>query len=224
MKVGSLFSGVGGLDLAVEAAFDATTAWHVEVDAAPSKVLATHWPGIPNLGDVTAVDWATIEPVDIIAGGSPCFPSGTLIDTRDGYRPIEDIRLGDEVLTHQGRYMPVVQLMTREADDTLAVKVMGVPEFVTTTEHPFYVRTKGRVWNNDRRSYDRIWTEPAWVSAGQLTKDHFVGFQLDDRDDSVAELGVDLAHLIGRWLGDGWTRTAKRAKRSTGRPGWTSPP
>lgn len=54
MRVGSLFSGVGGLDLAVEAAFDATAAWHVEFDAAPSKVLA-------------AVDWAAVEPVDIIA-------------------------------------------------------------------------------------------------------------------------------------------------------------
>lgn len=72
MRIGSLFSGVGGLDLAVEAAFDATTAWHVEFDSAPSKVLAARWPGVPNLGDVTAVDWSAVEPVDIIAGGSPC--------------------------------------------------------------------------------------------------------------------------------------------------------
>lgn len=217
LTIGSLFTGYGGLDLAVEAVLDARTVWVSEIDPAASRILAKRFPDAPNLGDLTAIDWDTVPRVDVITGGSPCFPSGTLIDTRDGYRPIEDIRLGDEVLTHRGRYMPVVQLMTREADDTLAVKVMGVPEFVTTTEHPFYVRTKGRVWNNDRRSYDRIWTEPDWVSAGQLTKDHFVGFQLDDRDDSVAELGVDLALLIGRWLGDGWTRTAKRGSRVNSR-------
>ena len=72
LRIGSLFSGIGGLDLAVEAAFGATTAWHVEYEAAPSKVLAHRWPGVPNFGDVTTVDWSQVEPVDIIAGGSPC--------------------------------------------------------------------------------------------------------------------------------------------------------
>lgn len=72
LRIGSLFSGVGGLDLAVEAFFDAETAWHCEYDANPSKVLAARWPGVPNLGDITAVDWSTVEPVDIVCGGSPC--------------------------------------------------------------------------------------------------------------------------------------------------------
>lgn len=57
LRVGSLFSGVGGLDLAVEAFFGAETAWHCEFDPEPSKVLAARWPGVPNLGDVTAVKW-----------------------------------------------------------------------------------------------------------------------------------------------------------------------
>lgn len=72
LRIGSLFSGYGGLDLAVEEFFGASTAWHCEFDKAPSKVLEYHWPGVPNIGDITAVDWATVEPVDIITGGSPC--------------------------------------------------------------------------------------------------------------------------------------------------------
>ena len=52
--------------------FDARTVWQAEWEDAPSKVLARHWPGVPNLRDVTTVDWASVEPVDIIAGGSPC--------------------------------------------------------------------------------------------------------------------------------------------------------
>ena len=72
LTYGSLFSGVGGLDLAVEEVFGATAAWHCEVDTNASKVLATHWPGVPNLGDITAVDWSTVPPVDIICGGFPC--------------------------------------------------------------------------------------------------------------------------------------------------------
>lgn len=72
LRIGSLFSGIGGLDLAVEEHFQARTVWHCEYDEKPSKVLALRWPGVPNLGDITTVDWSTVEPVDIICGGSPC--------------------------------------------------------------------------------------------------------------------------------------------------------
>lgn len=73
-RIGSLFSGGGGLDLAVEAVFGGATVWHAEVDPAASRVLAARWPGVPNLGDVTAVDWSSVEPVDVICGGYPCQP------------------------------------------------------------------------------------------------------------------------------------------------------
>ncbi len=55
MRIGSLFSGYGGLDLAVAAHYGATVAWHVECDKWPSAILAHHYPDIPNLGDITAV-------------------------------------------------------------------------------------------------------------------------------------------------------------------------
>lgn len=72
LTIGSLFSGYGGLDLAVEAVTGATTAWHCEWDEAPSKILAHHWPDVPNFRDVTQINWAQVEPVDILTGGSPC--------------------------------------------------------------------------------------------------------------------------------------------------------
>jgi DNA (cytosine-5)-methyltransferase 1 len=71
-RIGSLFSGYGGLDMGVMAAIGGSVAWHVEFDKAPSKILAHHWPDVPNYGDVTAVDWSQVEPVDVITGGSPC--------------------------------------------------------------------------------------------------------------------------------------------------------
>ena len=219
LSYGALFAGYGGLELGAQQALGGRTLWHAEIEDAPSRILAHHWPDVPNLGDVTTVDWTGVPHVDVITGGSPCFPAGTLIDTTDGYRSIETIRLGDLVRTHRERYMPVVQLMRREAADTVAVKIMGAPEFVTTVEHPFYVRTKGRGWNNTRRQYDRTWSAPGWVEAGFLTKDHFVGFQIDQRDESVAALGEPLAYLIGRWLGDGWIRNAKRSSAIVGRRG-----
>ena len=72
LRIGSLFSGYGGLDLAVQSVYDAEHAWFCEFDPAPSKILAHHWPDVPNLKDVTAVDWATVEPIDILTGGFPC--------------------------------------------------------------------------------------------------------------------------------------------------------
>lgn len=70
--IGSLFSGYGGLDTAAESAFNARTIWVSDIDPGARKILAHRYPGIPNLGDVTQIDWATVPPVDIITGGSPC--------------------------------------------------------------------------------------------------------------------------------------------------------
>lgn len=70
MKVGSLFSGYGGLDMAV----GGDLAWYAEIEPAACKVMEAHHPGVPNLGDVTQVDWSAVEPVDVITGGYPCQP------------------------------------------------------------------------------------------------------------------------------------------------------
>lgn len=72
LRIGSLFSGFGGLDNAVTSVLDAEVAWVCDNDPAASKVLAARYPGIPNLGDITTIDWDTVGPVDIICGGSPC--------------------------------------------------------------------------------------------------------------------------------------------------------
>ena len=74
MRLGSLFSGAGGLDCAVEQVFGAETVWHCEIDPAASKVLAHRWPGVPNYSDITATNWNIVEPVDILCGGWPCQP------------------------------------------------------------------------------------------------------------------------------------------------------
>ena len=72
LKIGSLFSGYGGLDLAVSKLTGAEVAWHCEWEAAPSAILEKNFPGVPNFHDVSKVDWANVEPVDILTGGFPC--------------------------------------------------------------------------------------------------------------------------------------------------------
>ena len=73
MKIGSLFSGYGGLDLAVMQLFpEAELAWHCEWDDAPARILATHWPNVPNYRDVSKVDFTKVPAIDILTGGFPC--------------------------------------------------------------------------------------------------------------------------------------------------------
>lgn len=85
--LGSLFSGYGGLDMAVYTVFgNVETRWVSDIDNGSCKVLAHRFPDIPNLGDVTTVNWAGVEPVDIIAGGSPCQDLSTA-GRRAGMRP-----------------------------------------------------------------------------------------------------------------------------------------
>lgn len=72
MRIGSLFSGYGGLDMGVQAVIGGDVAWHVEFDPAPSRILAHHYPDVPNYGDIRNVDWSQVPPVDVLTGGFPC--------------------------------------------------------------------------------------------------------------------------------------------------------
>ena len=76
LTVGSLFSGIGGFDLGLERA-GMKVIWQSEIDEFASKVLKKHWPDVPNLGDITKVDWTNIERPDVICGGYPCQPFST---------------------------------------------------------------------------------------------------------------------------------------------------
>lgn len=71
--VGSLCTGYGGLDHATLAAFGGgQVAWAADPDPHVTTLLEKRLPGVPNLGDIRAVDWSTVRPVDVLTAGFPC--------------------------------------------------------------------------------------------------------------------------------------------------------
>lgn len=75
IRIGSLCSGYGGLELAVAAALAplrVSTAWHAETDADASAVLKWRFPDVPNLGDLKTLPDRDPSAVDLLAMGVPC--------------------------------------------------------------------------------------------------------------------------------------------------------
>lgn len=72
LRLGSLCTGYGGLDAAVGQVLDVETVWHTDPDPGAAAILVHHWPAVPNLGDITTTDWASVPPVDVLTAGFPC--------------------------------------------------------------------------------------------------------------------------------------------------------
>ena len=103
-----------------------------------SEVLKHHYPNVPNLGDMTKLkdnEFYNDSKFDLLVGGTPCFTGETLITTRRGLVKIKDILIGDEVLTHLGRWRKVTDWGTKKSS-IREFKVSGHSTIFTTDDHP----------------------------------------------------------------------------------------
>lgn len=89
--------------------------------------------------DVRRVCADDIPKADCWCFGFPCFAKGTYILTEKGYIPIEDVSVGDKVLTHKGRWRKVTATMHRDGARLWDVNGFGILPTRTTAEHPYYV-------------------------------------------------------------------------------------
>ena len=71
MTMGSLFDGIGGFPLAA-VHNGIAPAWASEIEAFPMEVTKVRFPAMLHVGDITKLDGATLPPVEVICGGSPC--------------------------------------------------------------------------------------------------------------------------------------------------------
>ena len=218
MKILSLFDGMSCGMLAMIAAGVKVEQYDAyEIDKYAVTASKHNFPQIEQHGDVFAADFTAYSGYDFLIGGSPCFTEGHLVLTDAGYKDIAEIKVGDKVLTHKGRYKRVIRANTRQAE-TVNVKILGYPVFTTTAEHPFYTLTRRKKTYAEYRVSPGSWRNfsdrPAWTAAKDLSVDHFCGQHIM-RSSGINEHGIDveLAYILGRYVADGHLRKSKREGR-----------
>ena len=151
-----------------------------------------------------------------------CFPAGTLVLTREGYRPIEEIEAGDEVLTHELRWRRVTATMSTFRP-LVSLRGHGHPGLLVSPEHPFYARMRSDHWSNERRRSERYLAPATWQPAAGLDRGWYWATPTEFPDAEAPPIpeyrGRSTAitpavmWLVGRYVADGWTRlTATRAE------------
>ena len=134
-----------------------------EIDPAAIKAHNALFPQYEerNYGDISKIDWSQVPDFDLFTYSSPCFVAGTLIKTKEGFKNIEDISVGDYVLTHTNTYKKVIETYVKEYyDDLYEIKLYGLDKpVVCTKNHPFYTYRDGEfkwIMAEDLNSLDFI--------------------------------------------------------------------
>ena len=181
MNVLSLFDGISCGRVALERAGITVDKYYAsEIDKGAIAISNKNYPDTIRLGSVeTHKSWGIdLSKIDLLIGGSPCFKEGALITTDKGYKNIEDIRIGDMVLTHKNRFRKVIKLMVSISSNLYELNICGSPKTEVTGNHPYYVRRMSCVWDSDLRTNRRVFSEPDWKTVSELTKDDYIGFPI----------------------------------------------
>lgn len=202
----SLFDGMSCGQQALERAGIKVDKYYAsEIDKYAIQVTQHNYPNTIQLGSVTEVNVADLEPIDLLIGGSPCFGAGTKVLTDEGYKDIETLKVGDEVLTHNNRYRKVLSIGGKIAE-TYNLKIHGAVDTVVTANHPYYARKKESIWLNDLRTRRVILGEKEWVSADKLSGKYRVAHINCNIEENPLGITTDEAYIIGRYIADGHTR------------------
>lgn len=116
IKLGSLFDGSGGFPLAA-CLCGITPVWASEIEPYPIAVTRSRFPKMEHLGDISAINGAKIEPVDIITFGSPCQDL-SVAGKRAGLKHEAN---GDEETTRSGLFMEAIRIITEMREATNGV-------------------------------------------------------------------------------------------------------
>lgn len=163
-----------------------------------------------------------------------CFPAGTLIRTATGHKPIEEISLGELVVSHTGRLREVLQLMRRQAPGLTQLVASGLPSISATENHPFFVvrkeqaRTCKGTANGERARHSfEVGSSvckrcgkvpeitPEWVTAESIRPGDYLAVPVT-KGDSSHTISPAQARLLGYYLGDGYIIQQRTGKKKDG--------
>ncbi|WAE77301.1 DNA cytosine methyltransferase [Escherichia phage ph0011] len=206
IRVLSLFNGMSvGYMALKDAGIPVEKYYSSEIDKFAIAESQANFPDIIQLGDVTKwrewdIEW---DKIDLLMGGFPCFPAGTMIMTNKGHKDIKDIKIGDMVLTHTGQYQKVLSTGVKKAP-TRIITGQGHLPIECTDNHPFWSRERlANKWNNQRRRYDSVFSEPQWVNAIDLTKQSYICNVKNITHNTVSDKDEKYWYFVGRFMGDG---------------------
>lgn len=138
--------------------------------------------------DIRRVYAGDIPKADCWCFGFPCFVRGTYILTEKGYIPIENVSVGDRVLTHKGRWKTVTSVMQRDNARVWNVNGFGILPTGTTAEHPYYVT--------------RVSEPIEFKPVKELNDSYYSTMVLPDEEPN--EYSKEIWWIIGRYIADGW--------------------
>lgn len=224
-----LFAGVGGFRLGLERLDSGwNTVWFSQWEPGKKKQWAhdcyvAHFGDCEDINgeyhtgeDISSIQKENIPDHTLLVGGFPCFPEGTLVLTTKGFVPIENIQVGDMVLTHKGRWKKVLKTGSQIAD-TITLYGQGSVGIECTPNHPFLTRTKKRI--NSRKSdlYGKhiLQDDESWTNAEDCEGKFWANiYGIDSLDippigkmknadaDSLLN-NPEFWYFVGRWVGDG---------------------
>ncbi|MBI2168388.1 MAG: Fe-S cluster assembly protein SufB [Actinobacteria bacterium] len=144
-----------------------------------------------------------------------CLPGGELVAMADGdWRPIEEIRVGDRVLAHEGHPARVKAFQVRTYRGPLLRfrPISPASEFAVTPEHPLLVvrradvlapRKPRRDWKPEVSTKKLLVAAPQWVEAGSVKAGDFLVFPKLRPTPAEHVLSLEFARLAGYFLADG---------------------
>jgi hypothetical protein len=217
------FAGGGGASLGIEWALGRSPDVAVNHDPEALAMHAANHPDTKHLCEnVWDVDPRKVfgdRPIGLAWFSPDCFPAGTMVLTQEGYRPIEEIEIGDEVLTHEKRWRKVTRTYSA-VRPLVRLRGQGHPGLLVSPEHPFYARRREDVWRvatPDRpRGYERTLQLADWMKAGDLERGWYWASPTVFPEATVPAIPVyrqrettiseNLMWLVGLYVADGWTR------------------
>ena len=210
MTHASLFSGIGAAEIAATQ-MGWSNLFHCEINPFGRRVLEYWYPNSTSYEDITQTDFTPWRGrVDVLTGGFPCFVAGTPVLTRRGFVPIDEVQIGDEVLTTDRTYHPVECTMKHTAGKIVRMRAQGMwEEMKCTPNHPFYIRRRKSYY--EKGVGKTRYLAPEYINASDIRKGDKVGFPIFEGTDTSNTKAF--WKLVGTWIADGWIQDSLRSGR-----------